>query len=180
MIIIGLAGHPSSGKDTAADYIASRGFFHISLGDLLREEMTKQGLAIDRPSVRTFAREERAKRGAFYPVDIAVTRLQEKTVMSGFRNTAEVLYIKERFPREFKLIALSAPIEARYKRALSRNRIGDDISFLEFKAQEEAEKNHNPETHEVDNVLAMADITIENSEGLDEFIQKIDKLLASF
>lgn len=42
MIIIGLTGHPSSGKDTVAEYIANKGFAHISCGDLLREEMKKE------------------------------------------------------------------------------------------------------------------------------------------
>lgn len=177
MLIIGLVGHPSSGKDTAAAYLAQQGFFHISCGDRLRSEMQKLNLPIDRPSVRQFATEQRRQIGAFYPVNLILDQIVEKTVVSGFRNLAEVAYLKERFPENFHLLAIEAPLEARYQRALSRNRVGDDISFAEFKAHEEAERNANPESHELDNVMAKAEYTIENSGTLEELQAKIEKVI---
>ena len=177
MIIIGIAGHPSSGKDTAAEYIASKGFTHISCGDILREEMRQRGLPMDRPSIRAFAIKERQKRGAFYPVDIVCQRINSNTVVTGFRNLAEVDFIKDRFKEHFKLLALQAPLHARYERTLTRDRTGDNISFEEFKIQEEAEKNNNPESHEVDNVLASAHYIIENSGIRPELYRKLDVVL---
>lgn len=177
MIIIGVAGHPSSGKDTAAEYIASKGFAHISCGDTIRQEMIEQGLPTDRPSVRVFATTERKKRGAFYPVDIVCEMISGNTVVTGFRNVAEVEYIRERFKKDFVLVAMQAPLEARYERSLLRNRIGDNITLEEFKVQEEAEKNNNPESHEVDNVLALANYIIENSGIRPELYRKLDVLL---
>jgi dephospho-CoA kinase len=178
MIIIGIAGHPSSGKDTAAEYITDKGFVHISCGDILREEMRTLGLNIDRPSIRAFATEQRKKIGAFYPVNIACERINgQNTVVTGFRNLAEVEYIRECYKQDFVLIALQAPLEARYERTLGRNRVGDNISFEEFKIQEEAEKNNNPESHEVDNVLASANYIIENSGIRAELYRKLDVVL---
>lgn len=177
MIIIGISGHPSSGKDTAAEYIATKGFDHISCGDILREKMVEIGLPTDRPSIRKFVTEQRKNIGAFYPVNIACQRIMNNTVMTGFRNLAEVEYVKNMYKSDFTLIAIQAPLQARYTRALSRNRNGDNISFEDFKVQEEVEKNNNPDSHEVDNVLLRAEYTIENSGSLKEFTEKIDIIL---
>ncbi len=177
MIVIGLTGHPSSGKDTAAEYIASKGFTHISCGDLLREEMKKHNLPIDRPSIRKFAAEERKKRGAFYPVDIACEQITGNSVITGFRNVAEADYTKNFFKDNFTLVALEAPLHSRYERTISRDRIGDNITFEEFKEQEEAERNNDPESHEVDNVIAKANYIIENSGVRPELYRKLDSLL---
>lgn len=177
MIIIGITGHPSSGKDTAAEYISTKGFDHISCGDILREKMIEIGLPTDRPSIRNFATEQRKKIGAFYPVDIACQRVAKNTVMTGFRNLAEVEYVKSKYNSDFTLIAIQAPLQARYIRSLSRNRDGDNISFEDFKIQEEIEKNNNPDSHEVDNVILKAEYIIENSGSVKEFTQKIDCIL---
>lgn len=177
MLIIGLAGHPSSGKDTAGRYLEKKGFFHISCGDLLRAEMTKLGMPIDRPSVRKFVTEKRKQLGAHYPVDIAAQFFKDKTVITGFRNRAEVNYLKERYTTNFILIGIEAPLKVRYERALGRNREGDNISFEDFQKHEEAERNAHPESHELDNVLAEADISIENDGSQEDLYTKIENIL---
>lgn len=177
MHIIGLVGHPSSGKDTAAEYLVKQGFFHISCGDVLRAEMKKLDLPIDRPSIRKFATEQRKKIGAYYPVNMIISTITEKTVISGFRNLAEVSYLKDQFKTKFYLIAIEAPLESRYQRALSRNRTGDNISFEDFKAHEEAERNQNPESHELDNVIAQADYLIENDGSVEDLYKEMERVL---
>ena len=42
MIKIGVTGTLGSGKDTLAAYLVSKGFEHISLSDLIREELKKK------------------------------------------------------------------------------------------------------------------------------------------
>lgn len=176
MKIIGVCGQASAGKDTVAHYIADKGFVHISLGDILREEMRKRDLPIDRASMREFAIAERQKRGAFYPADVAAERVQGATIISGMRNTAEVEYLQNKFSM-FCLIAVRAPLRVRYERMGGRNREGDNISFEDFQAQEEAERNNNPETHEVDNVIARAHYRIENSGTLEEMKAQVDAIM---
>lgn len=177
MTIIGITGHPSSGKDTAAEYVTKQGFTHISLGDVIREEMRKVGLPVDRPSVRQFAITQRQTHGAFYPINLILTRLTDKTIITGFRNMAEVEYIKSRFPENFTLLAVEAPLRARYERAKVRNREGDNISFEEFCAHEEAERDNNPESHEVDKVMAQANYLIENAGSVEDLYLKLHEVL---
>lgn len=179
MLIIGLAGHPSSGKDTAGRYLEQKGFFHISCGDLLRDEMKKLGLPIDRPSVREFVTEKRQELGAQYPVDIASQFIKDKTVISGFRNLAEINHLKDKYNDDFTLIGIEAPLKVRYQRALDRNREGDAISFEDFQKHEEAERNAHPESHELDNVLAQADISIVNDGTQEDLYRKIEDTLST-
>ena len=118
MITIGITGHPSSGKDTVADYLQSQGFSHISLGGLIKEEMAKKGIPTDRAHTSIFANEMRKIRGPGYLVEITLEKISEKTIISGLRNVAEVLLLKEKLGKNFILIAVDAPLEIRYQRAL--------------------------------------------------------------
>ncbi len=175
--IIGVTGHPASGKDTVADYFVLKGFVNVSGGDLLREKMKKLGLPVDRASVYTFVTEMRAKYGNNYPYEKDIMdSLKGNVVVSGFRNTEELKVFKEKFGDEFTLIAVEALPEVRYMRAKGRDRVGDNISLEAFKEQEEREKNNNSGTHEVDKLISLADIKIENNGTKDELLDKLDKI----
>ncbi len=179
MLILGVTGHPSSGKDTVASYLQQKGFAHISTGDILREEMTRLGLPLDREQMNRFSTEQRRKRGNSYPADIASERIVGDSVISGLRNTAEVSYLKGFLGPSFKLLIIDAPLKARYERARQRNRVGDDISFEMFKKQEELERKDDTASHEMDNVIALSDYIITNDSSLGDVYAKIDDLLAA-
>lgn len=178
-IIIGVTGHPASGKDVVADYLASKGFLKISGGDILREEMAKLGLPIDRSSIHDFVVEKRKERGNGYLSEETIKRVTGDTVISGVRNTDEVRILKEAFGKNFKLIAVETPIEIRFERAKERGRIGDDVSFDKFKEEEEKEKAQESGSHEVDLVIKKADIIIQNDGSIEELFKKIDDFIRS-
>src|SRR5580658_3610029 len=122
MKIIGLCGQPASGKDTVADFFVSKGFSHISLGDTLREEMRRQGLAVDRARMSVFAADAKKSRGMAYLAELAAGQVSDKTIISGIRGTAEVAFFRRRFGPGFILLVVDAPLELRYARACQRNR----------------------------------------------------------
>lgn len=175
MLVIGIIGQPSSGKDTAANYLASKGFQHIHTSDLIREEMRREGIPTDRAHIHDFVKARRAERGLDYVAREAAEKVAGDCVISGFRNTAEVNVFKNKFGKNFILLAVEAPLELRYERARARNRTGDDISFEQFRAEEEAERRS--ATHEVDNVIAMADHAIANAGSEEELFKQIDEVL---
>lgn len=177
LLVIGVCGQPSSGKDTIANYLVSRGFKHISTGDILREEMKQKGVPVDRLHMHDFVIAERKKRGGGYLAEEAASRIRGNTIISGLRNTSEVKFLKASFGNQFVLLSIEAPIEMRYKRVQNRNRTGDNISFEQFKEQEETERQGNPESHEVDAVISMADYKIDNSSTEEELFMKIDSFL---
>lgn len=181
--ILCLVGQPGSGKDMVANHLElSRNFRHISTGNIIREEMTKRGLPTDRENMRTFSRQMREEVGNMYPANIAAKRIiaAEKivanTVISGPRNVAEIEFLKKKFGKNFILVAVDAPIKVRYERIKKgRGRTGDDISFVQFKAQEEAELNS--KTHELSKLLSMADYTVDNSQSEVNTFRQVDEIL---
>ncbi|HEX4119244.1 MAG TPA: AAA family ATPase [Verrucomicrobiae bacterium] len=173
MKIIGLCGQPASGKDTAADFFVSKGFAHVSLGDTLRAEMRKQGLATDRAHMSVFAADAKRTRGMSYLGELAANQVSGNTVISGIRGTAEVEFFRRRFGPDFTLLAIDAPLETRYARARARNRTGDDISFEEFRRIEDYERSAASGAQEVDKVIALADCTVDNSGSVEELWEKL-------
>ncbi len=184
MIIFGVTGQPSSGKDTVAEHLASLGFFHIPTANLIREEMREKGIPTDRAHTSTFAIECRKERGAGYLAEIAVNKIKknksDRNVVSGLRNTAEVESLKKAFGKDFVMLAVEAPIEARYSWVVGRNRTGDNISFEQFKAEEEKERSGDKNTHQVDAVISMADKVILNDGTRDELLKKVGDLAKDF
>jgi dephospho-CoA kinase len=177
MKIIGLCGQPASGKDTAADFFVSKGFAHISLGDTLREEMRKQGLPIDRAHMSVFAADAKKSRGMAYLAELAAAQVSDSAIISGIRGAAEVEFFRRRFGADFTLLAVDAPLETRYARARKRNRIGDDISFEEFRRIEDYERSAVSGAQEVDKVIALANLTVDNSGSMEALMAKLDRLL---
>ncbi len=177
MKIIGITGHPGSGKDTAADHLVKNGFQKISLGDVLREKMKKLGIPTDRTHMHEFVKAERAKYGNSYPADEVIEALDRDTVVVGFRNTEEVKRFTSELGADFFLIAVETPLILRYERAKQRNRHGDDVSLERFKEEELRERANDTGSHEVDRVMAVADATIVNDGTMKQFFEAIDRAI---
>lgn len=145
----------------------------------MREEMQKLGIPIDRSHIHEFVNEMRKKRGNGYLAEETIKKIKGNTVVSGIRNSEEIRIFRENLGNAFKLIVVQTPIAARYVRAKERGRIGDAISFERFKAEEEKEKAAESGSHEVDKVMALADITMSNDGSKEYLFQKIDALVFS-
>src|SRR5665213_1088816 len=177
MFIISVVGHPASGKDTVADYIAEQGFVKISSSDYLRAEMRKIGSPIDRPSMQAFSSLMRAKLGNGYPATEIIKNISCDTVVSGFRNTEEVKTLQKAFEDQCTVIAVETPSEIRYQWSKGRNRVGDDVSYEDFLKAEELERAHESGSHNLDEVIAMADITIVNDGTKEDLFRKVDEII---
>lgn len=169
--IVGITGNPSSGKDTIARHFEEKGFFHISLGDLLRSEMKKNKIPFDRAHMHDFAIEMRKKRGSGYLAEEVVEMIAGNTVVSGLRNIEEVKILRERFGARFTLLSVEAPLEIRYEWSKGRGRQGDFVSFEQFKKQEEMERHGNLESQHVDDVVRMADFNIKNDNTKEKLLE---------
>jgi dephospho-CoA kinase len=188
MKVIGIVGHPASGKDTVAEYLASKGYAHISSGEVIRDDMKKLGLDTDRGSIHQYVIQKRQEVGNSYPSQEIIDDIKNKAgilssidlsmgiVVSGFRNTEEVSLFRKEIS-EFKLIAVDAPMENRYTWAKTRGRIGDDITFERFKKEEEQEKAKITGSYQVDAAIGMADILIVNNGTKDDLFNKVNAFL---
>ena len=176
--VIGVTGHPASGKDTVADYLVSRGFTKISGGDILREEMIELGIPTDRSHIQEYVKEMRKKYGNGYPSEETINRIKGDTVISGVRNSEEVRIFREKLGKDFKLVAVEAPLEVRYSWAKERGRIGDDVSFERFKTEEEVDRSSDSGSHEVDLIINQSDFKIINNAGKKELFNEVDKIIS--
>ncbi|OHA16957.1 MAG: hypothetical protein A3G52_01320 [Candidatus Taylorbacteria bacterium RIFCSPLOWO2_12_FULL_43_20] len=174
-VIIGLVGHPSSGKDTVAGYLENKyGFSHVSAGDLIRDYMKKNNMGEpERARMREVGNELRRKYGADYLVELAVKKDADRLLVSGVRTIAEANKIKE---KGGVIVGLRSPIEFRYRLARFRGRAGDG-SFKEFKKLEEKEaRSKDTNEQDVEGVMKIADFTIDNDSTLEKLLEKIDGL----
>ena len=176
-ILFGFVGHPSSGKDTAAEYMVSKyGFTHLSSGDFFREYMKENNLGEPtRENLSKIAHDLRATKGSDIVMQLALKRPEQKLIVSGLRAVPEAKTLKD---NGGKLVAFVVPIETRYERALKRGRIGEHITFEQFHAADQKEsRSSDPNGQNVDGVVELADILIKNDGTKDEFFKKLDDLV---
>ena len=179
-MIIGVTGTLASGKDTLSNYlVSSKGFFHFSLSDAIREECDKRGLPKDRDTLVNLGNELRAELGndilARRAVEAVESNQAQDAVLTSIRNPAEVAYLKQQ--PGFVLISVDAPIKVRYDRIVARKRDSDFVDFETFKTQEEKEMSGAAHEQDLKSVIGMADYHLVNDGTIDEFYGKIEEIL---
>ncbi len=162
MTIFGLAGTHASGKDTIADLLVDKyGFFHVSTGDIFRDEAMKRYGSIERPVLYKTANEIRNKDGHGAVSYLALDRYEEVKdshpnglVVSGFRALAEAQVIKD---AGGTIVFADAATDIRFKRLKDRARVEEgSLTRQEFDEREAAE---NGKTDPAFNILAIKDIS---------------------
>jgi len=175
--IIGIAGTNGSGKDAAGLTLADRhSYLFVSVTDLLRAELNRRGVPVERENLRALSAEWRRQYGNGVLVDRAVEeykRLQDKYVgvaIASLRNPSEADRVHE---LGGVVIWVDADPKTRYERiqsnAEARARAGEDSkSFEEFLAEEEAEMHTSGDSATLDmsGVKVRADIFLVN-DGTD-------------
>ncbi len=182
MKIVGLAGTHASGKDTVAHYLVEKhGFFHVSTGDIVREEAMKRYGSIERPVLYKTANEIRAERGHDATSRMALERFEKVKdeykglVVSGFRAAAEAQVIKD---AGGTLIFTDAPEQMRYERLRDRARVEEGtLSFDEFKKREDAENGGVDPAFDISAIKTIADFVVINDGKTEDFLRAVDKAL---
>ncbi|WP_456327285.1 AAA family ATPase [Archaeoglobus sp.] len=177
MRVIAFVGLPLSGKTTASKVAEEMGIPVVCMGDVVREEAKKRNLPLTDEVLGKIASELREKEGMDAIAKRCIPLVREKgkdvgvVVVDGIRGIAEVEAFKKAFD-DFILIAVEAPLELRFQRALKRKRSDDVKSIEELKERDRRELSWN-----LAKALEIADFTIENTSGLDEFREKVRDLL---
>jgi cytidylate kinase len=179
--IIGISGTNGSGKDAAGLTLADRhSYLFISVTDLLRAELHRRGVPVDRENLRQLSAEWRREYGLAVLVDRALeeyNRLKGEYIgiaIASLRNPAEADRIHE---LGGVVIWIDSNARTRYERiqnnAEARSRSGEDAkSFEEFIAEEEAEMTSSGDaaTLNMGEVKKRADIILDNDEtNLEDF-----------
>lgn len=170
MIIIGLTGRNAGGKTTAGQALAARGFQYLSLSDVIREEARKRGLPDVRENLIALGNELRERYGPGALAELTVAKMQpdRNYAVDSIRHPAEVTALKK--AGSFTLFHIFAPLEARFERALGRNRDGDARTLQDFIRQEEREfASSNAAAQQLLETERLANRVIENHGTLEEF-----------
>jgi len=182
MKIIAFTGMPLSGKTEAVSIAKELGIPVIRMGDAVWEEVKKQGLKLNDANVGTIANQMRNTHGK----DVWARRTLDKIgnltqgknkciIIDGIRNVEEIDLFKKELNSDFILIAIDASSETRKKRAMRRKRIDDSNRIKDFEERDKRETRWG-----IGEVISSADIVIFNEDSIDEFHEKIKRLLYKF
>lgn len=175
--IIGIAGTNGSGKDTVGHTLADRhSYLFISVTDLLRAELNRRGVLVDREHLRELSAEWRRQYGLAVLMDRALESFNllkgnyVGLAIASLRNPAEADRIHE---LGGVVVWIDADPKERYHRIQTnveaRARAGEDAkTFEQFLAEEEAEMHSSGDAATLDmaGVKQRADLFLLN-DGTD-------------
>ena len=167
MKVLGIVGLPGSGKGEFSKIAEQMGIPVIVMGDVIREEVRKVGLAPTDENMGIIARSLREKNGmaaiAIACIPVVERLCSELVLIDGLRGDAEVRVLQNHFS-DFVLISITAPDEMRFFRLYSRKRSDDITSLTELHERDEREAGFG-----LLNAMEMADIQLENTTDIETF-----------
>lgn len=194
MKIIGICGLSRSGKDTLAEWLIEKGYFGVSLGDIVRDQSRlRHANEPDPISVANMTETSnwlRQTKGADFALQEAVeqfnraskTHLYSGLLVYSIRAPAEADFI---INHNGQLIWVEATDQVRYKRALKFMRDGEaPIAFNEFMRQENLQWQPQPNVPaeaqmNVAYVKSQSTIVIENNSNKIEMLkEQVEKALS--
>ena len=184
-MIIGVTGTNGAGKSTVLNFLKHMGFSFYSCSDEIREELIRNNIPETRESLIAMGNGLREKFGP----GILAARIKKKIsdaggtknfVIDSIRNPSEVEELRKL--EGFKLIAVDAPIEERFKRLMSRQKRGirneSAVTLEKFAELEKREMSENPSSQQLHKVMKLADSTIINDGSVAEIEKKLWNLFS--
>ncbi len=178
-ILVGLTGENCAGKGTVAEYLQKKGFYYLSLSDVIRESLADEGKEITREALIAKGNFMRAEDGADVLAKKTLAKVQasKNYVIDSIRNPAEAKALLAR--PEFVLVYVTALPKLRFERMKKRRREGDPRSFESFLAIEAREIDGGAEHKQrLRDTFALATKKIVNEGAFRDLYSQMDSLLA--
>jgi dephospho-CoA kinase len=161
-----ITGMPGAGKSTVADAAQEVGFEIFRMGDDVRMEAEKRGVAPSDENLGAIMMELRQRGGLGAIAALSKKRIEKESTsrfvaIDGIRNMNEVLEFKK--IGKAVLIAVHASPPNRYKYLQSRKRSDSPASYQSFEARDRREMSVG-----VAESIAMADEVIVNSSSVED------------
>jgi dephospho-CoA kinase len=177
MRVFGTVGLPGSGKGEAAAVAREAGIPVVTMGDVIREACRDRGLdpAEHHGEVAQTLREEDGEAAIAersLPLIREALEGSGTVLVDGLRSPAEVARFEDAFGDDFVVVEVEAPFETRVERLADRGRDASDADREALRAREERERGFG-----MDEVMADADVTVDNTGALDAFRARIRDLL---
>jgi len=177
--IVAVCGMPGSGKGEFASVLGKEGIPVVSMGDMVRAEVTRREV-VESPGI--FG-EVAADLRAEYGEDVLAVRLadhvdellqnHDMVLIEGLRGTAERTLFAQRWGSKFSTVAIVADEEHRFARIQNRGR-SEDGDYASFLIRDKREIGWG-----LDALILEADASIMNNDDLNGFLGACDAWLAS-
>ena len=192
-IIVGITGTNGAGKGTVVERLMNKyQFKHYSVRNYLLSIMEKNGVNNnDRNAMRDTASKLRAEHSPSYIVEQLLNQAllngnndvdeqQQMSIIESIRVPKEAIALKEKGQGSFYLLAVDADPKVRYQRILQRQSETDNVTYLEFLEQEDAEMV-NVEDHKqnLKKCIEISDAIIYNDQTIDDLNIQIDQFVDS-
>ena len=193
-LILGIVGRNCSGKDSVAEYLMKKKFHHISLSDILREELRNENKEITRENLIKKGQQFRKKYGPCGLASKAITKINNinnKTnyeinlnnnknhnyIISSIRNPYEVDELRKH--NGFLLLFVDSDSKIRFQRMKQRATENDPNTIKEFmKFEQIEEKNNDPTKQSIADVIKKTDLTLNNNfDNIEQLHNEIDTLI---
>ena len=165
MLIVAITGMPGAGKSTAAKALVEKGWKRVIMGDVIREETKRRGLAPDSKNTGEVMRSLRQERGEAAVAELWLEAMRkvgpDKVVVDGIRSTSEVKTFRQ--SAEVILIAVQASQRRRFTLLKERGRSDDPLSYEMFLKREERELEVG-----IGDAIALADEVVSNEHATPE------------
>jgi len=180
-MIIGLTGQMGCGKGEIVNILTGKGFKHITLSSMIREEARKRGLKEEREVLMEIGNEMRSIEGAGVLARRVVDKINEdgseNWVIDGIRNPAEIEELRKK--DDVHIVGVVAQREILVQRIIDRAR-GDDApsqSEIERKLDREWGLNEPEDGQQVGKCMAEIDAAIKNEGSLKDLNEFVERLL---
>jgi dCMP deaminase len=178
-MILGVSGLNGSGKGEVVRFLEERSFYPLSLSDVIRQELARQGVEETRERMIEAGRVLRRAEGeGALAIRLADQLASDRNyVIDSVRHPAEVQELRQR-TSSFKLVWVEAPDEVRIERIRARGRSGDPTTLealLELEGRELG--SDEPAAQPLLAVEALADFRVSNAGSIDELRQSVHQIL---
>lgn len=175
VIVIGVTGMPGAGKDTVRDIVSKYGFPVVVMGDEVRAEAARRGLEPTPENLGKIMLQIRAEEGPEVLARRCIPKIRalgsRVVVIDGLRSPHEVKEFRKEFPK-FRVIAIHASPETRFKRLLNRGRSDDPRDWETFRERDQRELSVG-----IGEVIAMADYMIVNEGSIERLKREIKRVI---
>lgn len=183
-LVIGIVGPIGAGKGSVAAIFQKEGFAHLSLSDLVREEVRRQGEEhYSRKDLQDVGDGLRAKFGSQVLAERAVQKAKEigaeELVVSSIKNPAEIDYLRKHSRLVLLGVTATKKIRFQRKRVSSRSDDRDIKTWEDFLKADRRDQGTGQEAHgqKQSACFQEADLVINNNGSLAGLEQEVKKVL---
>lgn len=180
--IVGMAG---SGKSTVAQIAEEKGFGFLRFGQITIDEVHARGMEVTPENEKIVREDIRAHEGMGGYAKRMIPKFdalleRSSVVADGLYSWAEYKILKEYYGDNMVVVCIFVPPELRYSRL--EERVADASDVAQNKRQLTRDQAKARDYAEIENIekggpIAMADIVIQNTGTMDEFLNELRKYI---